>query len=142
MRRRIIIKESQANRLFENGAPVSYQSEQERIDDEKHELENYLEEHGEYMIDVTNDKLYMVQYLKALSELLGNDYAMCAPVRDDGTYAAFYVKPYRTFKKQATPYFAQNQTITEPTQGQQGVRPFTTISKPNLYQRLRDKNKI
>ena len=69
------------------------------IQSEKADLENYIEQHGEYMTDITNKKTYMVQYLKALSQLTGKDYAMCAPVRSDGTYGAFYVKPYDTFEK-------------------------------------------
>lgn len=33
------------------------------------------------MSDVTNGKTYLVQYLKALSDLVGKPYAVCAPVR-------------------------------------------------------------
>ena len=69
------------------------------VESEKAELEDFIESNGEFMVDVTNGKKYLVQYLRALSELVGKQYAMCAPVRKDGTYGAFYVKPFETFKK-------------------------------------------
>ena len=70
-----------------------------KVASEKKELEDFIESNGEYMTDVTNNKTYLVQYLKALSALVGKDYAMCAPVRRDGTYGAFYVKPWESFIK-------------------------------------------
>lgn len=70
-----------------------------KVEDEKKGLEEYIESVGECMVDVTNGKTYLVQYLKGLSELVGTGYAMCAPLRSDGTYGAFYVKPYSSFRK-------------------------------------------
>ena len=122
---RIIINEHQ-NQILE--AKVISDEMRERIkkvNDEKMELENFIESHGEYMIDVTNEKTYLVQYLKALSELVGKQYAMCAPVRKDGTYGAFYVKPFETFKK----------TYNQQT-GTTGNNTINQHVKPNLYQTL------
>lgn len=96
-----------------------------KVNDEKMELENFIESHGEYMIDVTNDKTYMVQYLRALSELVGKQYAMCAPVRKDGTYGAFYVKPLETFKRTNNKYLNSNGNDLTPQK-----------IKPNLYQTM------
>ena len=96
---RIIIGERQERLLEDYVAPSEMGDRVRQVDDEKMELENYIEGHGEYMTDVTNGKTYLVQYLKALSGLVGKDYAMCAPVRSDGTYGAFYVKPWATFRK-------------------------------------------
>lgn len=96
-----------------------------KVNDEKEELENFIESNGEYMVDVTNGKTYLVQYLKALSELVGKQYAMCAPVRKNGTYGAFYVKPFETFKK----------TYNHGS-GSNGNNTITQHVKPNLYQTL------
>lgn len=93
-----------------------------KIDKEKADLENYIETHGEFMTDVTNNKTYLVQYLKALSQLVGREYAVCAPVRQDGTYGAFYVKPWNSFKK----------NYNNPTQQNGTVIPV----KKNLYQEM------
>jgi hypothetical protein len=116
----IRIKESQL-RLLED-----YVSDNrlERIGDEKAELENYIEKRGEYMTDITNGKTYLVQYLKALSELVGKKYAMCAPVEDDGTYGAFYVKPYDTFNSKGVGFVGDYDVNTVPMKLQ-----------GNLYQR-------
>jgi len=69
----------------------------ERIGDDKEKLENFVEAHGEYMTDITNGKTYLVQYLQALSDLVGKKYCLAAPVKEDGTYSAFFVKPYESF---------------------------------------------
>lgn len=96
----------------------------EKIDDEKADLENYIEKRGKYMTDITNGKTYLVQYLKALSELVGKKYAMCAPVQDDGTYGAFYVKPYETFNSKGIGFVGDDDVNTVPMKLQ-----------GNLYQR-------
>jgi hypothetical protein len=121
--RHIIVTESQL-RLME-GVPSNMSDLLRNIDAEKAELETYIEAHGEYMTDVTNDKTYLVQYLKALSEIVGKPYAMCAPVRSDGTYGAFYVKPYDTFRKNIN---------NAPTVMGRGTVPMKR--KPNMYQQL------
>ena len=72
--------------------PREMRGQVKKVNNEKMRLEDYIESHGEFMIDVTNGKTYLVQYLKALSDLVGKQYAVCAPVREDGTYGAFYVK--------------------------------------------------
>ena len=96
----IVINERQLKLLEENySVTPDIKDKRKTVEGEKQQLENYMEKNGEYMIDTTNGKTYMVQYLKALSDLVGKDYAVCAPVRKDGTYGAFYVKPYNTFKK-------------------------------------------
>jgi hypothetical protein len=107
------------------GVPSNMSGLLRNIDAEKAELETYIEAHGEYMTDVTNDKTYLVQYLKALSEIVGKPYAMCAPVRSDGTYGAFYVKPYDTFRKNIN---------NAPTVMGRGTVPMKR--KPNMYQQL------
>jgi hypothetical protein len=119
----IRIKESQL-RLLED-----YVSDNrlERIGDEKAELENYIEKRGEYMTDITNGKTYLVQYLEALSKLVGKKYCMCAPVEEDGTYGAFYVKPYESFNKKASNF---NVSSTD-------LRPMDL--QGNLYQKLMNK---
>ena len=89
----VIINESQLKLLEAYVAPESAKDRIKGVDVEKEELENYIESSGEYMLDITNGKTYLVQYLKGLSELIGKDYAVCAPGRKDGTYGAFYVKP-------------------------------------------------
>lgn len=94
------------------------------VDTEKQELENYIEANGDYMTDITNGKTYLVQYLDALSKLVGKPYAVCAPVKGDGTYGAFYVKPYDTFQKKVN-YTTNNKNISNPMK-----------RKPNLYQQL------
>ena len=95
----IVISERQLSLLEAYVMPSGFKDRVEKVEDEKMDLENYIEAHGEYMTDITNGKVYLVQYLKALSELVGREYAVCAPVRSDGTYGAFYVKPWETFKK-------------------------------------------
>jgi hypothetical protein len=95
----IIINEHQEVLLEDYVAPSGMREKVKKVDSEKMELEDYIEKHGEYMTDVTNGKTYLVQYLRALSELVGRKYAMCAPVRSNGTYGAFYVKPLETFVK-------------------------------------------
>lgn len=65
----IRIKESQL-RLLED---IVSDNRLERIDDEKAELENYIEKRGEYMTDITNGKTYLVQYLEALSKLVARN---------------------------------------------------------------------
>lgn len=69
----------------------------EKISDDKEKLENFIEKRGEYMTDITNGKMYLVQYLQALSDLVGKKYCLAAPVGKDGTYSAFFVKPYDSF---------------------------------------------
>lgn len=95
----IIINEHQEGLLEAYVTPPEMRDRVKKVNSEKMELENYIEKHGEYMIDVTNGKTYLVQYLRALSELVGKEYAVCAPVRSDGTYGAFYVKPWETFRE-------------------------------------------
>ena len=95
----IIINERQERLLMESIGSEQMKDDVQTVNSEKQELENYIESKGEYMTDITNGKVYLVQYLKTLSDLVGNEYAMCAPVRKDGTYGAFYVKPYATFRR-------------------------------------------
>lgn len=120
----IILNESQIDLWQDNYK----KAQRKEINDNKAELENYIERSGEYMIDITNNKTYMVQYLKALSELVGRDYAMCAPVREDGTYGAFYVKPWNTFMKKDNVYGQQKNMKPMKLQG-------------NLYQKLNREKK-
>jgi len=119
----IRIKESQL-RLLED---IVSDNRLERIDDEKAELENYIEKRGEYMTDITNGKTYLVQYLEALSKLVGKKFAMCAPVKKDGTYSAFFIKPYDTFNKKSSVFDIPNGK-TKPMELQ-----------GNLYQKLMNK---
>lgn len=120
----IVINERQL-KLLEEKYSVTQDIKDKRkvVEGEKQQLGNYMEKNGECMIDITNGKRYLVQYLKALSDLVGKDYAVCSPVRKDGTYGAFYVKPYNIFKKKS--YW---QPIT-----QQGI---PALRKPNLYQQM------
>lgn len=119
---RIIITEDQEKLLEAQVDTSGMKDRVEKVNSEKVELENYIESHGEYMTDVTNGKTYIVLYLKALSELVGKQYAVCAPVRSDGIYGAFYVKPWETFiKKQAV---SQNKN----------AKPMPV--KKNLYQQM------
>lgn len=120
----IVINERQL-KLLEEKYSVTQDIKDKRkvVEGEKQQLGNYMEKNGECMIDITNGKTYLVQYLKALSDLVGKDYAVCSPVRKDGTYGAFYVKPYNIFKKKS-----YGQPIT-----QQGIPP---LRKPNLYQQM------
>ena len=120
----IIINERQL-KLLEEKYSVTQDIKNKRkvVEGEKQQLGNYMEKNGECMIDITNGKTYLVQYLKALSDLVGKDYAVCSPVRKDGTYGAFYVKPYNIFKKKS-----YGQPIT-----QQGI---PELRKPNLYQQM------
>ena len=118
----VIIDERQEKLLESYIVPPEIRDRVKRVADEKMELENYIESHGEFMTDVTNGKTYLVQYLKALSELVGKEYAVCAPVRSDGTYGAFYVKPLETFRK--------NQSVSSHKK---------SVSRPvrkNLYQQM------
>lgn len=101
----------------------------DEVDAEKYELERYIEHNGEYMEDVTNGKMYLVQFLKGLSELVGVNYVMCAPVRQDGTYGAFYVKPKNSFRKKAS-------NVSNPNQ-----KPIRHI-KLNLYQQMQGQGDI
>lgn len=119
----IRIKESQL-RLLED---IVSDNRLERIDDEKAELENYIEKRGEYMTDITNGKTYLVQYLEALSKLVGKKYCMCAPVEEDGTYGAFYVKPYESFNKKASDFNIPSKDL----------KPMEL--QGNLYQKLMNK---
>ena len=120
----IVINKRQLKLLEENySVTPDIKDKRKTVEGEKQQLENYMEKNGEYMIDITNGKTYMVQYLKALSDLVGKDYAVCSSVRKDGTYGAFYVKPYNIFKKKS-----YGQPIT-----QQGIPAHR---KPNLYQQM------
>lgn len=101
----------------------------DEVDAEKYELERYIEHNGEYMEDVTNGKTYLVQFLKGLSELVGLNYVMCALVRQDGTYGAFYVKPMNSFRKKASNV---SNTNKQPTRH----------IKPNLYQQMQGQGDI
>jgi len=118
----IIINEHQERLLEKYMLPPEMRGRVKRVNDEKMKLEDYIESHGEFMVDITNGKTYLVQYLKALSELIGKKYAVCAPVRHDGTYGAFYVKPLETFRKKEK--FATG--TTQPT----------VPLKKNLYQQM------
>lgn len=118
----IIINEHQKELLEAYVIPQGFRDRAKMVDAEKAELEDYIESHGEFMTDVTNGKTYLVQYLKALSELVGKKYAVCAPVRSDGTYGAFYVKPLGTFRR--------NQAVS--THRNTIARPV----KKNLYQQM------
>lgn len=119
----IIINEHQ-QQLFEREAKnPQLRDKLNKVEDEKVALEDFIEKNGEHMVDITNGKVYLVQYLKALSELVGKQYAMCAPVRKDGTYGAFYVKPLETFERKYENTFYQNK-----------MRPMRI--KQNLYQRM------
>lgn len=122
---KIIINEHQESIIETKILSDEIRDRIKKVNDEKMELENFIESHGEYMIDVTNDKTYMVQYLKALSELVGKKYAMCAPVKKDGTYGAFYVKPFETFKKTHKSNFGVGGSNSTPQK-----------IKPNLYQMM------
>lgn len=118
----IIIDERQEKILEAYVMPRELRDRFKRVENEKKELENYIESKGEFMTDVTNGKTYLVQYLKALSELVGKSYAVCAPVRSDGTYGAFYVKPFDTFRKNNS-VSTHRDTVSRPI-------------KKNLYQQL------
>jgi hypothetical protein len=120
------ITESQFKLLESEKNPNPLEIRKAKVEDEKHELENYIEAHGEYMIDITNNKLYLVQPLKALSRLLGKDYVMCAPVKGDDTYAAFYVKPLSTFQDKDMSAMGN----------MPGLKTVPMAIKPNLYQRM------
>jgi len=122
---KIIITERQEGLLEAYAMPAEMRDRAKRVRDEKMELENYIEANGEYMTDITNGKTYLVQYLKALSDLVGREYAMCAPVRQDGTYGAFYVKPWETFRR--------NQNVSSHREVQQAP------VKKNLYQKMMQK---
>ena len=119
---RITITERQQKLLEAYVMPAEMRERAKRVRDEKMELENYIEANGEYMTDITNGKTYLVQYLKALSDLVGKEYAMCAPVRQDGTYGAFYVKPWESFRR--------NQSVASNRSARQAP------VKKNLYQQL------
>ena len=118
----IIINEHQERLLEKYVLPREMRGQIKKVNSEKMRLEDYIESHGEFMMDVTNGKTYLVQYLKALSDLVGKQYAVCAPVRQDGTYGAFYVKPLDTFKKKVD-------MIT-------GTNKKATPIKKNLYQQM------
>ena len=118
----VIINESQLKLLEAYVVPESMKDRIRNVDIEKEELENYIEASGEYMVDITNGKTYLVQYLKALSDIVGRKYAVCAPVEKDGAYGAFYVKPYSSFNKKESASIHKN---TVPMQ-----------RKPNLYQQM------
>lgn len=117
----IILSEHQQELLEKFVVQPGMRDKLKKVNLEKAELEDYIEDHGDYMVDITNGKTYLVQYLKALSDLVGKEYAVCAPVRSDGTYGAFYVKPLKTFKKNYN-------VITNNTN--------PTPIKKNLYQRM------
>ena len=99
---KVIITEHQMKLIESAVAPKGSSERSKRVHDDKAALEDYIEKRGEYMSDITNGKKYLVQYLGALSKLVGRKYGMCAPVRSDGTYGAFYVKPMETFVKKST----------------------------------------
>lgn len=101
----------------------------DEVEAEKYELERYIESNGEYMEDITNGKTYLVQFLQGLSELVGVGYVMCAPVREDGTYGAFYVKPKNSFRKKISNQLPNNQQTTRHI-------------KPNLYQQMQREGDI
>ena len=119
----IIINPRQFKLLEDYVAAPELKDRIKSVESTKKELGNYIEKSGEYMEDITNGKTYLVQYLKALSDLVGMDYAVCTPVRKNGTYGAFYVKPYATFKKK----------ISIGKGIQTGVQ---MKRKPNLYQQM------
>ena len=119
----IIINPRQFKLLEDYVAAPELKDRIKSVENAKKELGNYIEKSGEYMEDITNGKTYLVQYLKALSDLVGMDYAVCTPVRKNGTYGAFYVKPYATFKKK----------ISIGKGIQTGVQ---MKRKPNLYQQM------
>ena len=119
----IIINPRQFKLLEDYVAAPELKDRIKSVENSKKELGNYIEKSGEYMEDITNGKTYLVQYLKALSDLVGMDYAVCTPVRKNGTYGAFYVKPYATFKKK----------ISIGKGIQTGVQ---MKRKPNLYQQM------
>jgi len=118
----IIINPRQLKLLESIVAPPDFKEKVKGVEDSKKQLETYIESNGEYMLDITNGKTYLVQYLRALSELVGRDYAMCAPVRKNGTYGAFYVKPYASFKRNANNPMHQSANPVK--------------RKPNLYQQM------
>lgn len=119
----IIINPRQFKLLEDYVAAPELKDRIKSVENTKKELGNYIEKSGEYMEDITNGKTYLVQYLKALSDLVGMDYAVCTPVRKNGTYGAFYVKPYATFKKKIS--------IGK------GIQTGVQIKrKPNLYQQM------
>ena len=119
----IIINPRQFKLLEDYVAAPELKDRIKSVENSKKELGNYIEKSGEYMEDITNGKTYLVQYLKALSDLVGMDYAVCTPVRKNGTYGAFYVKPYATFKKKIS--------IGK------GIQTGVQIKrKPNLYQQM------
>ena len=119
----IIINEHQQIIFEKSAASEAMREKIKKVESEKAELEDFIESNGKFMIDVTNGKKYLVQYLRALSELVGKQYAMCAPVRKDGTYGAFYVKPFGTFNSD-----------NEQNIGTNSNNVVTQHVKPNLYQ--------
>ena len=119
----IIINPRQFKLLEDYVAAPELKDRIKSVENTKKELGNYIEKSGEYMEDITNGKTYLVQYLKALSDLVGMDYVVCTPVRKNGTYGAFYVKPYASFKKK----------ISVGKGIQTGVQ---MKRKPNLYQQM------
>ena len=118
----IIITEEQQLILEKKVKSQALIEKTKKVEEEKFILEEYIEKKGEYMTDITNGKTYLVLYLKTLSEMVGNKYAVCASVRSDGTYGAFYVKPWSTFEKK-------------------GYNPMNSVTEPmklhkNMYQKL------
>lgn len=125
---KIIISERQLGVLKENFAPTPVDKEKEKtVEEEKEELADYFTKNGEYMIDITNGKKYVVQYLKGLSDLIGKAYGVCASLKNGEIQGPYFVKPYSTFKKtNANP---------EPTKINSN-NSYQTPRKPNLYQQL------
>lgn len=123
----IIINEHQQH-LFEREVKNPQMRERiKHVEEYKTVLEDFIEKNGQYMRDITNGKVYLVQYLNTLSQLVGKKYAMCAPVRKDGTYGAFYVKPMDTFD------IKMGDAIEGNT-----MKPMKI--KPNLYQQMQNNN--
>ena len=123
-----IITERQQVLLEKYVAEPGMTEKLKKVKEEKFTLEEYIESKGEYMVDITNGKTYLVLYLKTLSEMVGKKYSVCAPVKNDGTYGAFYVKPLETFKRK---WVNPIHTQTKPAQIKQNVYQRLGLNKDN-----------
>lgn len=61
-------------------------------------LEKFLKQYGKIMINIQNNKEYLVYELLSLTDLIGKRYGLVQLIKDGEPFQSIYVKPIELYK--------------------------------------------
>lgn len=101
---KIYLKEEKLNKLFDvlmlesnSGNSNNYQYTK-KAENAKKMLEHLLYNNGVVMINVENNKEYLVYELSSLVNIIGKRYCLCQLIKDNEQYGSVLTKPLCLFK--------------------------------------------